>query len=124
VSIGGLGTPTQPNFPHRYRQALQSRRAEVALHATWISGPVPGSQSIYSIDAKTAADATDDQVRRMFQTLLAERFRMSVHWESKDADGDALALGKPEPNLKEARDGEDPPPLPEWFRGKASLAEL
>jgi uncharacterized protein (TIGR03435 family) len=89
-----------------------------------ILGAVPGSELLYSIEAKTSADATDDQVRRMFQALLAERFRMAVHWESKEVEGYALSPGKRESKMKEARAGEDPPPLPEWFQGKVTAAEL
>jgi uncharacterized protein (TIGR03435 family) len=44
-----------------------------------ISGPLPGSDFIYAVDATTASAATEDQVRLMFQSLLADRFRMAAH---------------------------------------------
>jgi uncharacterized protein (TIGR03435 family) len=94
------------------------------LPAKRILGAVPGSESLYSIEAKTSADASDDQVRRMFQALLAERFRMAVHWESKEVEGYALSPGKRESKMEEARAGEDPPALPEWLRGKVTASEL
>jgi bla regulator protein blaR1 len=79
-----------------------------------ISGPVPGSTSIYDFDVVTGADATDDQVRLMFQSLLADRFKMTVHRVTKDVEGFALTVGKGVPKMQEAKDSELPP-LPEWI---------
>ena len=82
-----------------------------------ISGPVPGSESIYSVDAATAPNATDDQVRLMFQSLLIDRFKMAVHRVTKDVDGYALTVAKNGPKMQEAREGEIPP-MPERFSAK------
>jgi uncharacterized protein (TIGR03435 family) len=79
-----------------------------------ISGPVPGSSSIYQFDVVTSPDATDDQVRLMFQSLLAERFKMTVHRVTKEVEGLALTVGKGGPKMQEAKDSELPP-LPEWI---------
>src|SRR5215813_2304182 len=35
----------------------------------------------YHVDAKTSPDATREQVRRMLQTLLTERFQLKTHLE-------------------------------------------
>ena len=80
-----------------------------------ISGPVPGSSSIYQFDVVTSPDATDDQVRLMFQSLLIDRFKMAVHQETKEVEGYALSVGKGTLKMQEAKDGEMPP-LPEWIR--------
>lgn len=93
--------------------------------APWqLSGPVPGSDSIYEVQAETAAGASDDQVRVMFQSLLADRFHMQAHRVSKEVEGWALTVGKSSPKMKAAKEGEQPP-LPEWFaKAGANPADL
>lgn len=86
-----------------------------------ISGPVPGSDHIYSVDATTDPNATDDQVRLMFQSLLIERFKMEVHRVTKDVDGYALTVAKSGPKMQEAKEGEIPP-MPQWFSAKDTVA--
>ena len=81
-----------------------------------ISGPVPGSRNIYRFDVKTDPAATDDQIRLMFQSLLADRFHMVSHLETKEAEGYALSVAKGGPKIKEAKAEDPPPPLPEWVR--------
>ncbi len=46
------------------------------------------------VDARTAPDATDDQVRLMFQSLLADRFKLQVHRETREMPEYVLALRK------------------------------
>ncbi len=48
----------------------------------------------YSIDARGSANATKDQMRLMVQSLLAERFRLAVHFEMKEAAVFNLTLAK------------------------------
>jgi uncharacterized protein (TIGR03435 family) len=88
-----------------------------------ISGPIPGSDSqfVYRVDATTAAAATDDQVRLMLQSLLADRFKMVAHRVTKDVDGYRLSIAKGGLRIREAKAGDQPPPLPEGF-GKAADA--
>jgi bla regulator protein BlaR1 len=81
-----------------------------------ISGPVPGSRNIYRFDVKTDPDATEDQIRLMFRSLLADRFHMVSHLETKEADGYVLSVAKGGPKIKEAKPGDPPPPMPEWSR--------
>jgi uncharacterized protein (TIGR03435 family) len=88
-----------------------------------ISGPIPGSDHIYQFEAKTSADTTDDQVRLMFQSLLAERFKMTAHRVTKDGDGYLLSIGKGGLKIKEVKPGDPPPPMPEWF-SKVAPAQL
>jgi uncharacterized protein (TIGR03435 family) len=49
-----------------------------------ISGPEWMGSSRYDIDATLPADATRDQVPEMLQALLAERFGLKFHNETKD----------------------------------------
>jgi uncharacterized protein (TIGR03435 family) len=80
-----------------------------------ISGPIPGSDHLYSVAVTMDPGATDDQVRDMFQTLLADRFQMAAHKASKEANGYALTTG-PRVKLREAKPDGPAPPLPAWFR--------
>jgi uncharacterized protein (TIGR03435 family) len=59
-----------------------------------IVGPAWLRSSRYDIDAKMPADTTAEQFRTMLQNLLAERFHMTVHHETRDLPGYALTLAK------------------------------
>jgi uncharacterized protein (TIGR03435 family) len=48
----------------------------------------------YNIDAKAAGPADDDQLMLMLQTLLAERFQLAFHRETRPAQGYAMVLAK------------------------------
>lgn len=80
-----------------------------------ISGLPQGNES-YVIDVTTSAQATTDDVRRMFQSLLGDRFRMASHWFTRETDGYELAVGKGGPKMVEARDGDPPGPAPPMLR--------
>ena len=81
------------------------------LQPNRISGPIPGSDHIYQLSVKTAPDATDDQVRRMFQSLLADRFQMRSHRVTKDAERYVLSLGKGGLKMREAKPDDTPSDL-------------
>jgi uncharacterized protein (TIGR03435 family) len=56
----------------------------------------------YMIEAKAGGNPTKDQMRLMMQSLLADRFRLMVHFEIKEGPVLALTLaepGKPGPKL-------------------------
>jgi uncharacterized protein (TIGR03435 family) len=55
----------------------------------------------FDIEAKAAdGNATRDQVMAMLQTLLAERFGLKVHRDSREGDIYALVVGKNGPKLQ------------------------
>jgi uncharacterized protein (TIGR03435 family) len=90
-----------------------------------VSGPLPGSDFIYAVDATTDLAATEGQVRLMFQSLLADRFKMAAHRVTKDVDGYALTVARSGLKIKEAKADDQPVPLPEWFqRSRAGAADL
>jgi len=78
---------------------------------------VPSSEHTYKVDAVTDPAATDDQVRLMFQAMLADRMKMTIHRVTKESDALLLSVGKKGPKIKEARPEDPPPPLPEWSKG-------
>lgn len=49
----------------------------------------------YDIDARTPKPASKDQMRLMMQSLLAERFKLAVHWETREVPVFALVLATP-----------------------------
>jgi hypothetical protein len=63
------------------------------------------------LDAKPAAPVSDKEAHQMFQNLLAERFHLQVHRESKTADGYTLTAPKGGGKLHRL-----PPDAPVGFR--------
>jgi uncharacterized protein (TIGR03435 family) len=68
----------------------------------------------YDIEAKVAGDSTPtpDQVRQMLQTLLVERFHLSLHRDSKEFKVYHLTLGKDGARVKLAETGSARPAAP------------
>jgi len=61
----------------------------------------------YVIAAKAGSvDASWDQARTMLQTLLADRFKLAVHRETKELDVYSLVIGKNGSKLQEAKEDE------------------
>lgn len=64
----------------------------------------------FDIQARAASPSTKDQMRLMMQSLLADRFQLKAHFETREAPVFALALlhpGKTGPQLRPYAD--DPP---------------
>ncbi|MGD0132255.1 MAG: TIGR03435 family protein [Bryobacteraceae bacterium] len=64
----------------------------------------------FNIQATLPEGATEKQVPQMLQTLLAERFKLVIHRETRDQSVYALVVAKGGPKLKES---EPDPPAPE-----------
>jgi uncharacterized protein (TIGR03435 family) len=64
-----------------------------------------GSQR-FDITAKAAGTVDDAQLRLMMQTLLADRFKMVVHPETKEMTAYLLQVAKGGPKVKESTSGE------------------
>jgi uncharacterized protein (TIGR03435 family) len=94
-----------------------------------IAGPDWLDRERYDIDATMAAGTSLEQFRTMLQNLLADRFQMAAHRETRESSGFALVVGKggpkliqsadspapkddgaPDPPLKPGADGYFPPP--------------
>jgi len=67
-----------------------------------VSGPDWIDSQGYDVVAKLPAGASQDQVPAMLQTLLAERFKLALHRESKEIPVYALIVDKGGPKVKEA----------------------
>jgi bla regulator protein BlaR1 len=78
----------------------------------------------YAIDAKADGNPTKDQMRLMMQSLLADRFKLKVHFESREGPVFALTLVKPGklgPNLRPHSEG---PPCPDSFETREPFAPI
>jgi len=72
------------------------------INSDQVKAPDWVNSEMYSVDAKIPAGATAEQFATMLQNLLAERFRMTVHHETKMIDGYDLVVAKGGPKLKES----------------------
>jgi uncharacterized protein (TIGR03435 family) len=72
-----------------------------------VSGPDWLANERYDIMAKAAGPAPDAELRLMLQTLLADRFKLAVHRQTKEMSSYALVVGKNGPKFQESHaDGE------------------
>jgi uncharacterized protein (TIGR03435 family) len=77
----------------------------------------------YLIDAKGNPEATDDQVRAMFQGLLRERFQMAFHRETREQSGYALYVARNGLRIKAVKPEDPPGDLPAYWKGRTDLAK-
>jgi uncharacterized protein (TIGR03435 family) len=82
----------------------------------WRISGLPQGSAAYVIDATTSAQATTDEVRQIFQALLADRFRMASHWTTREMDGYDLTVAKGGAKMVEAHDGDPPGAAPPMLR--------
>jgi uncharacterized protein (TIGR03435 family) len=58
----------------------------------------------FDVSARALAGSNPEQVRSMLQTMLAERFSLKVHKDSKELPGFVLSAGNGKPRMKPAAD--------------------
>jgi uncharacterized protein (TIGR03435 family) len=130
IMIGMSGGPGTPD-PGRYEcnncnlSMLLTKAYDVA--GFQVSIPTSLKDAIFEINAKVPAGATKEQFRLMLQNLLADRFKMTIHREEKEAQVYELTVAKgglkmkesePEPAKDPAAKVDDaPPPPPPGGRG-------
>jgi uncharacterized protein (TIGR03435 family) len=87
-----------------------------------VSGPDWMASQRFDIMAKMPEGASKDKVPDMLQALLADRFKLTAHRETKDFPAYALVVGKNGAKLKEA-EATVPPPAADGAAppGKRSL---
>lgn len=80
-----------------YFQGLESKAPK------WVTGSFEGGAEHFNIEARAPAETTIDEMRLMMQSLLAERFHLAVHHETREAAAFGLVLVRPGavgPNLQ------------------------
>jgi uncharacterized protein (TIGR03435 family) len=74
-----------------------------------LSGPDWMRSQRFDILAKMPEGVARDRIPEMLQALLAERFKLSIHRDSKEQPVYALVVGKNGAKIKESTEGEDVP---------------
>jgi uncharacterized protein (TIGR03435 family) len=69
-------------------------------------GPPWMASERYDIVAKAEGKATDDQMKLMMQTLIADRFKLKIHHDTKEMNVLVMSLGKGAPKLFPPKDEE------------------
>jgi uncharacterized protein (TIGR03435 family) len=102
---GGPGTKD----PGRFTATGASLRGLVVIayriRSDQFSGPAWMETERFDVTAKIPPGATEEQFRRMLQNLLAERFQMQVHHETRTVPVYELVVAKNGPRLKPAEQG-------------------
>jgi uncharacterized protein (TIGR03435 family) len=70
-----------------------------------LSGPDWLDSERFDIVAKAGSPAPEDQIRLMLQTLLADRFKLAFHRETKTLPAYVLVVGKNRPKFHESGGG-------------------
>jgi uncharacterized protein (TIGR03435 family) len=61
----------------------------------WVGGGIDIGAQRFDIEARAEGSPTRDQVRLMMQSLLTDRFKLAVHFETRQVPVFALVLAKP-----------------------------
>ena len=83
-----------------------------------ISTQLPKSfpmDDLYDIEARAEGNPTKDQMRLMTQSLLADRFKLKVHFETREGPVFALTLVTPGHTGPKLRPHADGPACPDSF---------
>ena len=75
-----------------------------------VNGPDWMNSARFDLQAKLPPDTPKEQRNLMMQALLAERFQLKVHKESKEVPVYSLVVGKGGAKMKPAEDVPPPPP--------------
>jgi uncharacterized protein (TIGR03435 family) len=106
---GGPGTPDPGQIRYNNVTLRNVLTQAYDVKDFQISGPAWLGSERYDITAKVPAGTTKEQFRLMLQNLLAERFQVSLHHETKELPMYALVVAKGGVKMKESADA---PPAP------------
>jgi uncharacterized protein (TIGR03435 family) len=113
IRIGMTGGPGSPSpetincFNYSLKQLVI---AAYGVKDYQVTGPDWIASERFDITAKVPAKATRADVQVMWQALLADRFKMTIHHDKKDVPMYALVVAKNGPRLPPAK--EDDPAAP------------
>jgi bla regulator protein blaR1 len=99
----GMSLPAYIGFA--YKVGSNPEQWRVLTHL-----PESVSKDNYEIEAKAEGNPTKDQMRLMMQSLLADRFKLKVHWETRQVPVFALTLVKPGTTGPKLRPHDQGPP--------------
>jgi uncharacterized protein (TIGR03435 family) len=138
VVSGGCGIPKLTMDKGRVDYACISLTGLVGyafgIPQSRISGPDWMMAQTFDVVAKLPAGASESQVPEMFQTLLADRFKLAIHRENKEQPVYGLVVAKSGLKLKEATlaadapvpdvDQNAPPCPPQSFNCRSNVVNL
>src|ERR1039457_4817815 len=113
---GGPGTPDPGQLTYSNVSLKNVLTNAYGVKGYQINGPKWLDSERFDIAAKIPMGATKEQLKQMMQNLLAERFKLALHHETKELPMYALVVGKGGAKLKESVDenatasGAAPPP--------------
>src|ERR1017187_2559320 len=99
---GGPGTPDPGQLTYTNVSLKNILQNAFAVKGYQINGPKWLDNERYDITAKIPKGATKEQFQVMLQSLLAERFKLALHHETKDLPTYSLVVGKSGSKLKES----------------------
>ena len=116
---GGPGTPDPVQITWTYARFRDLLMTAYDLKTYQLNGPGWIDTERYDAVVKVPVGATKEQVKVMWQNLLAERFGLKVHHEPKEFQVEELVVGKGGSKLKETTwDPATPlPPGPPQMQG-------
>lgn len=86
------------------RSAYNLLQYQMPSKADWIN------DDGFDIVATAPDNPSRNQIMAMLQTLLVDRFKLQIHWDTKEGRVYALSVGKNGPRFTEAT-GDDPPAI-------------
>jgi uncharacterized protein (TIGR03435 family) len=90
---GGLLSAT--NMPLSQYMIFAYKLTPNQLQAVMAQLPKWATTNRYDVQARVAGNPTKDQFRMMMQALLADRFKLAIHYETKQVPVFGLVLDKP-----------------------------
>jgi uncharacterized protein (TIGR03435 family) len=111
IEEGGPGTANPGQITYRDISLSSLINQAYGVRYDQVSGPGSPYPQRFDIIAKIPAGATKEQFKLMLQNLLAERFNLQLHHESRILPACALTVAKNGPRLKESAK-DVPPELP------------
>lgn len=116
IHISGNRVTTRASISGLVLAAYDLKGFQISSAPDWTDRR--GRLQLYDISAKTEGEGTPtlDQVRQMLRTMLADRFQLKLHSETKELPVYDLVVGKNGPKLKESA-GDTSPPRPATFSG-------
>jgi uncharacterized protein (TIGR03435 family) len=109
---GGPGTSEAERIGYERQNLVRLLYAAYGLQADQVYGPSWIGSELYTVVAKVPPGTTQEQVKLMWQDLLAERFHLKVHIIKKDFPAYELSVAKGGPRFRVG------PGFPEPFQGQ------
>ena len=126
---GGRGNPFRRENVQVSPDSVTMRNASLKTAIAWayaakdyqVSGPDWLDAQHFDIVAKAASQATEDQLRIMMETLLADRFKVALHRQTKEMQAYVLVIGKGGSKLVESKTQGESDIQPDQNRMKVTI---